>query len=131
MDFEDHSIERHANSMDVVDDMQIKHFVSKEMVCDSHDKEKDKETDICTEDSYRRDSADDNPESESVEVRTQRIKNEDVQSINRGGGSRRRHITKQPEDIHLIFKTSQVSLEISSILGCSTGINSFYILMSS
>ena len=116
MDFEDHSIERFANSMEVVDDLQIKHVVSKEsrdMVCDGHDKEKDRETDICDEDSYKRDSADDNPESESVEVRTQRIKNEDVPLTSRVGGSRRRHITKQPEDIHLIFKTSQVSSQIS------------------
>jgi hypothetical protein len=119
MDFEDHSIERFANSMEIVDDMPIKHVLSKEsrdMVCDGHDKEKDKETDICDEDSYKKDSPDDNPESESVEVRTQRIKNEDVPLTNRVGGSRRRHITKQPEDIHLIFKTSQVRLEISQIL---------------
>jgi hypothetical protein len=43
--------------LEIVDDMQIKHVVSNESrddVCDSHDKEKDKETDICDEVSYKR-----------------------------------------------------------------------------
>ena len=118
MDFEDHSIERDVDSMNEVKGMQIKHLKknkeSKDRVCDSHDKDKEKdkekETDTCDEDSYKKDSLDDNPEPESVEVRANVIKNEEVSCNKREAiGSKSRLIKKQPDDIHLIFKTSQVS----------------------
>ena len=116
MDFEDHSIERDVDSMNEVKGVPIKHLKNKESkdrVCDNHDKkEKEKETDTCDEDSYKKDSLDDNPEPESVEVRANVTKNEEVSCNKREAiGSKSRLIKKQPDDIHLIFKTSQVSKE--------------------
>lgn len=115
MDFEDHSIERDVDSINEVKGMPIKHLKNKESkgrVCDSHDKdkEKEKETDTCDEDSYKKESLDDNPEPESVEVRANVSKKEEVPCNKRDPiGSKSRLIKKQPDDIHLIFKTSQVS----------------------
>ena len=117
MDFEDHSIERDVGSINEAKGTPIKHLKNKESkgrVCDSHDKEKEKEkekeTDTCDEDSYKKDSLDDNPEPESVDVRANVTKKEEVLCNKREAiGPKSRLIKKQPDDIHLIFKTSQVS----------------------
>ena len=114
MDFEDHSIERDVDNMTTEKELPVKHVISQQrkecqdMARDSHYKDKDKEADTCDEDSYKKDSLDDNPEPESVELRAHVTKNEGIQLISRAGGSKRRLLKKQAEDIHLIFKTSQV-----------------------